>query len=95
MTAVGASSLAATLVNPYGVRIYDPLLRYLRQAPVIYQHIHELRPQSVESICFWMTLAIALLGTLTAALLAAAGQPVLRRVGHAEREQGRTDLAPA
>lgn len=67
MTAVGASSLAATLVNPYGVRIYDPLLRYLQQAPVIYQHIHELRPQSVESICLWMTLAIALLVVLGAA----------------------------
>lgn len=66
MVAVGAATLAATLVNPYHVRIYDPLLRYLRQAPVIYQHIHELRPQSFDSICLWMTLAITLLVVLGA-----------------------------
>ncbi|MFN0008435.1 MAG: hypothetical protein ACKVXR_11060 [Planctomycetota bacterium] len=67
MAAVGAASLAATLVNPYGLRIYEPLLLYLRQAPVIYQHIHELRPQSVDSICLWMTIGITLLVVLGAA----------------------------
>lgn len=75
MLAAGAASLAATLVNPYGVRIYDPLLRYLRQAPVIYEHIHELRPQSFESISLWMSLAITLVVVLAARRMLA--RPVL------------------
>lgn len=67
MAVVGAACLVATLVNPYQVRIYDPLLRYLRQAPTIYGHLQELQPPSFTLISTWMTLAIALLAVLWAA----------------------------
>lgn len=64
MAAIGAISLAATLANPYHVRIYEPLIIYLRQTPLIYQFIQELRPPDFTTIDSWMTLAIALLVVL-------------------------------
>ena len=67
MSAVGAASLAATLVNPYGIRIYDPLLRYLGQAPTIYQSLRELQPPSFSLISTWMALGIALVVLVWAA----------------------------
>lgn len=60
IVAVGAACLAATLANPYGIRIYEPLVVYLQQTPLIYRYIQELQPPDFATIDSWMTLAIAL-----------------------------------
>jgi hypothetical protein len=66
VSAVGVVCLLATLANPYHVRIYDPIVRYLVQVPLIYRHLQELSPPSLTSIPSWMTLALALLVVLGA-----------------------------
>ena len=61
MTWVGVACLMATLVNPYHVRIYDPIVRYLFESRVIYQHVQEFAPPSLASIPSWSLFALALL----------------------------------
>jgi hypothetical protein len=61
MTWIGVACVLATLVNPYHVRIYDPIVRYLFQAPMIYTQLQELKPPSLSSIPSWMTLALIFL----------------------------------
>src|SRR6185436_11796179 len=50
MTWIGAACLLATLANPYHVRIYDPVVRYLFQAPMIYRYLQEFSPLRLTSI---------------------------------------------
>jgi hypothetical protein len=54
------ASLLATLANPYGWRIYEPFVLYLRQSATIYDHIQELRAPGFRSIESWTLLAIVL-----------------------------------
>jgi hypothetical protein len=61
MTWIGAACLLATLANPYHVRIYDPVVRYLFQAPTIYRYLQEFGPPGLASIPTRATLALALL----------------------------------
>jgi hypothetical protein len=60
MTWIGIACVLATLVNPYHVRIYEPILSYFVQAPMIYTQIQEFQPPRFTSIPTWMTLALAL-----------------------------------
>jgi hypothetical protein len=73
MTWVGIACLVATLVNPYHARIYDPIIRYLFQAPVIYRYLQELSPPRLTSIPSQTTFALALV------VLLAAGRSMLGR----------------
>ena len=55
-----AASLLATLANPYGWRIYEPFVLYLRQSATIYDHIQELRAPGFRSLESWALLGIVL-----------------------------------
>jgi hypothetical protein len=54
----GCACLAATLVNPYGLRIYEPLLQYMEQSRTIYALLEELHPPSFATFDTWIALAI-------------------------------------
>jgi len=55
-----AASGFATLANPYGWRIYEPFVLYLRQSATIYDHIQELRAPGFRSLESWALLGIVL-----------------------------------
>jgi hypothetical protein len=59
-TAAFTLSLLATLANPYGWRIYEPFVLYLRQSAAIYDHIQELRAPGFRSLESWALLGIVL-----------------------------------
>src|SRR5262249_27449602 len=58
MILAGAASLAATLANPYGYRIYEPFAQYLAQSGTIYGLLQELRPPDFRTLADWSALAI-------------------------------------
>ena len=55
-----AASVLATLANPYGWRIYEPFVLYLRQSATIYDHIQELRAPGFRSLESWALLGMVL-----------------------------------
>ncbi len=55
-----AASVLATLANPYGLRIYEPFVLYLRQSAAIYDHIQELHAPGFRSLESWALLGIVL-----------------------------------
>jgi hypothetical protein len=58
MLLAGAACLAATLANPYGLRIYEPFAQYVAQSGTIYGLLQELHPPGFRTLPDWTALAI-------------------------------------
>ncbi|MBI2069249.1 MAG: hypothetical protein HYT79_01485 [Elusimicrobia bacterium] len=66
------AAFAATLVNPYGIKLYEVIVRHMKDAPFIATAIHEWQPTRIDHPLSWhywgaLPLAVGLLIALWAA----------------------------